>query len=221
MKKLLLLSCLLISITCIAQKQKRAYKGSDRKFAAFTNMLSLLEPQQAAVGAGINYTINRKWHVSLELNYLFDGFVQSADDYNSTGYRVIATVKRFTRTGVFFYGADARIKYFSYIDRQNFINTATSDTLFNVSHNASTTMTGGAGIVGIRLPISKNKRWAIEINTGVGVKYRNVERKNIPAGYAYYQDKSKKSRHPNIADGQDIDGVGPYLPSALRIMFFF
>ena len=222
MKTLLLIAGLSISFSIFAQKKDRhSFRGPDKKFALFINTLSPLEPQQGAIGAGINYKIVRRWDVSLELNYLFEGFAQSADDYSSKGFRTIITGKHFSRSGVFFYGIDARVKKFWYEDRGNFINTSTNDTIYLLRHDANTTMIGGAGIVGLRLPISKNKRWAVEINTGVGIKYRDVQRKDIPAGYSYYHNIKDDSRHLNITNGQDIDGVSPYLPSAIRIMYFF
>ena len=146
-------------------KKNRAVKAKenvnyDSKWGVFMNTLSLLEPQQAAIGAGINYKIARRWDVSAELNYLFDGFCQGCDDYQSNGFRSIFTLKRFSKNGIFFYGLDTRIKYFSFQDKQSFVNNTTHDTLNNLSHKASNTLFGIAGIVGFRLPISKNKKWA-------------------------------------------------------------
>ena len=223
MKRTLLIFLLFVSAVCIAQKKdKHSFRGSERKFAVFMNTFSLLEPQQAAIGAGINYKFVRRWDASLELNYLFDGFVQSADDYNSNGCRAIFTTKHFSRSGVFFYGLDARIKYFSFIDKRDFVNPTISDTLFNFKHDASNRLLGVAGIVGVRLPISKNKRWAFEINTGLGTKYRYVKRNGIPAGYKYYRNDEFVRKHYNFTANQDIssdDNI--YFPSAIRVMYFF
>jgi len=184
------------------------------------NMFSLLEPQQSAIGAGFNYKIAHRWDMSTEFNYLFDGFWQGGDEYNSQGYRGIITVKRFSKSRIFFYGIDLRLKHYAFADKRDFINAAIPDTLFNFRHDASNTLWGVAAIVGVRLPISKNKRWALEINTGVGDKHRTVDRKNIPAGYTYYPNQL--STHYNFTRGQDItsdDNV--YFPGTVRVMYFF
>ncbi|MEO6489383.1 MAG: hypothetical protein ABIO04_05520 [Ferruginibacter sp.] len=184
------------------------------------NTLSLLEPQQAAIGAGLTYKLASRWDLSLELNYLFEGFWQGGDDYTSKGSRYIFTIKRFAKRHIFFYGMDARLKYFSFVDKQHFINESSMDTLFNFSHDANNILVGLAGIVGLRLPISKNKKWAFEINTGIGTKYRVVNRKNIPAGYKYY--RHEVSRHYEFNTGQDVDSSdNVYFPSAIRVMYFF
>ncbi len=193
----------------------------ESKWGVFMNTLSLLEPQQAAVGAGINYKVAWRWDISAELNYLFDGFWQAGDDYKSNGFRGIFTLKRFSKNGIFFYGLDTRIKYFSFDDKRSFVNPVTHDTLSNFTHKASNTLLGAAAIVGLRLPISKNKKWAFEINTGYGVKYRFVKRENIPAGYKYYRRESSR-KHYDFTSHQDIgswDNI--YFPTAWRVLYLF
>lgn len=192
---------------------------SPGKIGIFMNTLSLLEPQQAAIGAGIDYSIPNRWRMSLELNYLFDGFWQGGDDHNSKGVRGIVTGKRFSKSGIFFYGLDLRIKYFSFEDKGSFVNVASNDTLFNFKHAVSNTLFGAAALVGVRLPISKNKKWALELNTGIGNKYRLVKRKSIPAGYDYYRPDFVE-KHYNFTSGQDVSSSeNVYFPSALRILF--
>lgn len=226
--KHLLLPIFTFSIFSANAQQKKTnvetwpgYKGTIGKVAIFMNTLSLLELQQAAIGAGVNYKFSRRWDASLELNYLFEGFGQSWDDYESEGYRVIGTVKRFSKSGIFFYGLDTRIKHFSFVDKQNFFNEATNDTLSSYHHDASNTLFGTAGIAGVRLPISRNRKWALEINTGIGAKYRKINRENIPAGYEYLRSE-EQPRHPNVSSMQDVKGWNNvYFPSAIRIMYFF
>lgn len=207
-------------------KRNRAVRAKENvnlegKWGVFMNTLSLLEPQQAAIGAGVNYKIARRWDISTEINYLFDGFWQAGDDYKSNGFRGIFTLKRFSKNGIFFYGLDTRIKYFGFEDKRSFVNQVTGDTLRSFTHNASNTLLGAAAIVGFRLPISKNKKWAFEINTGYGVKYRFVNRENIPAGYTYYRNELVK-RHYDFTSHQDISGSDNiYFPTAIRVMYFF
>lgn len=222
MRKIFLALFLFVSAISIAQKKDQyRFKATERKLAVFMNAFSLLEPQQAAIGAGINYKIVRRWDMSLEFNYLFDGFVQSADDYNSQGYRAIFTTKRFSKNGLFFYGIDARLKYFSFIDKRNFVNNSTSDTLYSFDHHASNTLFGIAAIAGLRLPVSKNKRWALELNTGIGDKYRLVQRRDIPDGYKYLRNPNFRKEY-NFTPDQDIEGSdNVYFPSAVRVMYFF
>lgn len=226
---LFLVICLFLPNVTLAQnepKKNRAVKAKenvnyDSKWGLFINTFSLLEPQQAAIGAGINYKIAWRWDVSAEINYLFDGFCQGCDDYQSNGFRSIFTLKRFSKNGIFFYGLDSRIKYFSFQDKQSFVNNLTQDTLHNFSHHASNTLFGIAGIVGFRLPISKNKKWAFEINTGYGIKYRSVNRKNIPDGYKFYRNVQMKKDY-NFTSEQDIsswDNI--YFPTAWRVIFLF
>ncbi|MBS1731982.1 MAG: hypothetical protein JST02_01680 [Bacteroidetes bacterium] len=201
-------------------KGRKHRQGPDRLIGVFINPLSPLEPQQGAVGAGINVMLAHRWDISLELNYLFEGFVQDMDDYSSHGYRGIFSVKRFSKSRIFFYGIDTRLKYFSFTDKQNFASAATPDTLFNFRYNGSNTLFGIAAITGLRLPISKNKKWAFELQTGIGNKYRDVSRKNIPSGYYYFN--SEKSIDLNVLEFQKTSGgFNFYFPSAIRIMYFF
>lgn len=221
-----LILCFTFSITYAQQqdnkkKQPPGYKGAVGNIAVFMNTLSVLELQQGAIGAGVNYKLHPRWDLSLELNYLFEGFAQDWDDYESRGYRAILHLKRFSKSGLFFYGLDTRIKHFSFVDEQNFFNKTTNDTLSRFQHDASNTLFGVAGIVGLRLPISKNKKWAFEINTGIGTKYRMIKRENIPGGYKYLRP-TEQPRHPNVSSQQDVDGWNNgYFPSAIRIMYFF
>lgn len=202
-----------------SRQNNKHRQGADRRVGIFINPLSPLEPQQGAVGAGVTVMLARRWDVSLELNYLFEGFVQDMDDYSSQGYRGIFTVKRFSKSRIFFYGLDTRLKYFSFSDKTDFVNDATIDTLFNYRHDASNTIFGIGAIVGIRLPISKNKKWAIEIQTGIGDKYREVTRKNIPAGYEFFENDKPKDL--NIPSLQKTSGNTVYFPSGIRIIYFF
>lgn len=220
---------LLLSVNIYSQRLSHKTERQHRmgnltsRWGIFMNTLSLLEPQQAAVGAGINYKIARRWDVSAEFNYLFEGFVQDLDDYTTNGgYRTIFTLKRFSKSRIFFYGIDARIKYFSFTDKRDFINPVTADTLFNLVHNASNTLIGAAAIVGLRIPISKNRKWALELNAGLGNKYRTVKRKNIPAGYEYDRGIIPVPKHYNIVTDQDISGPNNfYFPAGIRIMYLF
>lgn len=186
------------------------------------NTFSLLEPQEAAIGAGVNYKITNRWQMSAEINYLFEGFAQGLDDYTiKGGQRTIFTIKRFSKNGIFFYGLDARIKTYSFRDKEHFANPLTHDTLFNFAHNVSNTLLGAAAIVGLRLPISENKKWAFEINTGYGTKYRFVKRKNIPAGYEYFRNGFRKKDYDFTSEQDKNSSDNIYFPTAIRIMYFF
>ena len=223
-KSAFILAFLFLSSAIFGQRLERKHKmgNTTSTFGIFLNTLSLLEPQQGAIGVGINYKISPRWDISAEANYLFEGFWQGGDDYTiDGGYRGIITVKRFSKTRVFFYGIDLRIKHFSFSDKQHFANALTHDTLFNFRHDANNTLLGAAAIVGVRLPISKNKKWAFEINTGYGTKYRFVKRKNIPAGYMYYRGEVLKLEY-NFTIDQDVNSADNiYFPTTVRILYFF
>jgi len=216
-----------LMLNVYAQVNKHSYhktekhrQGAAKRIGIFINPLSPLEPQEAAAGAGCNLMLFRRWDMSLELNYLFDGFSDKEYYHDTKGYRAILSIKRFSKSRVFFYGIEGRIKYFSFTDKRDFANELTGDTLYNFRHNATNTLYGFAGIVGVRLPISKNKKWALEIQTGFGNKYRYVVRKNIPAGYNYLGNEFPT--HYNFTPNQDIssdDNV--YFPSGIRVMYFF
>lgn len=204
-------------------RSKHRMGNTESRVAIFINPLSPLELQEGAAGLGVNIKLAPRWDISAEADYLFEGAGQGLDDYAiKGGVRGILTLKRLSRSRIFFYGIDARVKYYSFTDKANFINAATVDTLYNYSHVATNTLFGAAAIVGVRLPISKNRKWALELNTGLGVKYRTVNRKNIPAGYKYFQDDTFIRKDPNITANQDYSSWdNPYVPSAIKLMFFF
>ena len=221
-------TCLVLNIAyCQAKKTPerlthKIHSGPDRKWGIFTNPFSFTEPQVAAAGVGLSYRLVKRIDLSLEYNYLFAPVYRSGKVDGLTGYRGIFTIKRFSKSRIFFYGIDLRIKHYSFIDKQNFINPAIPDTLYAFSHHASNTLPGIGAITGVRMALSKNKKFAIEFNGGIGFKYRYVSRTNVPAGYKYYRrENSGFHEFFTLPGSRATNEATFYLPAALRLYYFF
>lgn len=222
---------LLLSVSTIAQKNnERIFKDKHghhhkmgnytSRFGIFINPLGPVEFQEGAAGLGVNAMLSRRWDISAELSYLYQGWGEKTyDKIIHNGYRAVFTVKRLSYTRVFFYGLDFRIKSYDFTDQLDFINTTIPDTLYNFKHNGRNTLYGFGGLAGLRLPLSKNRKWAMELNLGIGAKFRKISRKNVPAGYQY-TDIIRPKDFSFIYE-QNFEGWTGYVPGAVRFMYLF
>ncbi|MFN8243128.1 MAG: DUF3575 domain-containing protein [Ferruginibacter sp.] len=229
-KSVLLTLCILSFIVSLAQKQERVFKdkrGHHHKMGnihsrvgVFVNPLGPVEFQEGAAGLGLNLMLARRWDISGEFSFLYQGWGEKTyDRVVLNGFRAVMTIKRLSYSRVFFYGLDLRLKRYNTSDQLSFINASLPDTLSNFNHEAMHTLYGVGGTAGLRLPLSKNRKWAMELSLGIGVKYRQIRRNKVPAGYTYWE--LPRPVDINFYWQQNYEGWTPYVPGGLRIMYLF
>lgn len=220
MKKIFLISLLLVSIKSIAQKKmSRNSPVIQKGFYLSFNPHSMLEPEQGGVGVGIGYRVSERIEIWTELNYLYKGFFQDAGKFdNLKGIRNITSFKYYynNRLGMFM-GIEFRIKNFSYNDRNTFVNQQIRDTLTNFQYRATSTVVGGAVFWGKRLKLTANGKFEMEGNVGIGIKQRRISRKNIPAGYAKMETVDRAIKFRDI----EREDANPYIPATIRLVYHF
>lgn len=220
MRKIILITLLSVCINATAQKKISRHTPVIQKgFYLSFNPHSIFEPQQGAVGIGIGYRISKRIEVWTEFNYLYKGFFQDPGDFdNLKGFRSITSFKYYyyNKHGMFV-GAEFRIKNYSFRDKNTFVNNQTSDTLVNLLYTAAHTVTGGAVFWGKRFKVTANGKFEMEVNVGIGVKQRRIQRKQVPAGYAKLQYRSVDSFSP--FNGNDEEDAYPYIPATFRFIY--
>jgi hypothetical protein len=220
MKKIVLISFLLISIKVTAQKKISRHTPIIQKglYLSF-NPHSILEAEQGAVGLGIGYRLSNHIEIWTELNYLYKGFFQDPEYFNNLhGFRSTSSFKYYySNKHGFFVGAEFRIKNYSFDDKNTFVNSQLNDTITNFSYKAGHTLIGGGVFWGKRFKLTANGKFELEGNIGVGVKQRIIARKNVPAGYLvkeyFYRDRISP-----IPD-TDIEQTLPYFPAIVRFVY--
>ena len=219
MKKKLLILFLLVNANAIAQRTNRHTPVIKKGLYLSFNPHALFEAEQGAASLGLGYRINKRIEIWAEASYLYKGFFQDPEKFRDLkGIRVIVSGKYFYQNKYgFFAGAEFRIKQYSFIDKNQFVNDLLNDTLVNYQYTAQHTLIGGAIFWGKRFKITANGKFELEGNIGVGVKQRYIARKNVPAGY-YKREYYFRDRISPIPD-RDIDQVLPYFPATVRFIY--
>lgn len=215
--KQLLIACFLISSLNINAQKNHKYTPVFQKglYISF-NPHSLLEPEQGGVGLGVGYRFTKRIEVWTELNYLFRGFYRADNDFtNLHGFRSITSFKYFyNNKHGFFIGAEFRIKKYSFYDKSSFENLQAGDSLLNFNYKPTHTLIGAAAFWGKRFKLGANGKFEMEGNIGIGVKYRTIDRKNVPAGYTQIKYRAVDTR-PNT----DEEAAYPYFPAIVRFIY--
>jgi Protein of unknown function (DUF3575) len=223
MKRIILSLCIFFPILLHAQEspslQKKSHKITIEKgWFLSLNPLSAFEQVHAAIGVGVGYAFSNRWQVWTEINYLGGALTNtSGASKDLKGIRNIIALKHFTGQKGFFIGIEGRCKYFSFTDRDYFINGATGDTLSNVANTAEHTVMGAAVFWGKRIPLSPGGKWQLELSLGLGMKKHDVSRKNIPDTYKWY-DFSQRGRLISLDKDTFAPYGAPYAPCAIRII---
>jgi hypothetical protein len=220
MKKIFLFFLLSIFIKATAQKKMSRHTPIIQKgFYLSFNPHSIFEPEQGAVGLGVGYRVSERIELWTEVNYLYKGIFQDRGDFDKLkGFRSITSFKYYyyNKHGMFV-GAEFRIKNYSFRDKNTFVNDQTSDTLVNFLYTATHTLTGGAVFWGKRFKLTANGKFEMEVNVGIGVKQRRIQRKDLPAGYSKLDYRAVDSFSP--FSGNDVEAAYPYLPATFRFVY--
>ncbi|CAN5870857.1 hypothetical protein BH11BAC4_BH11BAC4_15560 [soil metagenome] len=216
MKPLLIAFFIMISLNLDAQRTNKHTPVLQKGVYISFNPHSLLEAEQGAVGVGVGYRVTRRIEVWTELNYLFRGFFHPDDEFrNLHGFRSITSFKYFyNNKHGFFAGAELRVKKYSFDDKSSFENLQAGDSLFNFKYKPAHTLIGGGIFWGKRFKLGASGKFELEGNIGIGVKYRMIDRKNVPVGYTQI-----KYRAPDTRPNTDEEAAYPYFPATVRFIY--
>jgi hypothetical protein len=216
MKKILLFSFLVFTVSAMAQKKNNHTPVLQKGLYLSFSPHALLEPQQGAVGLGVGYRFNKRIELWAEGSYLYKG-INTEDEFGGLhGFRAIVSGKYFYQNKKgFFVGAELRIKQYSFNNKNTFINDQLRDTLKNYQYTAQHSIMGGAVFWGKRFKLSANGKFELEGNIGVGAKYRFINRKNIANGYYRVTGPDKIDLLPEI----DTEQLLPYFPTTVRLIY--
>lgn len=174
---------------------------------------------QSTIGAGIHIPLNNQTALFTEIAAVFKNPVYNNPDDIRFGYRNIIQLRYYSKTrkrSTSFIAFEARIKHYSFNNVRTFLNETIRDTLNNFNHTAVALSVGGGIVFGTTLPLSKNKKWQMELTGGVGVKNKTVFFRNINKNYKpEYVLAGSGMRLPAL----DEPGGMPYLPWAIRICY--
>jgi hypothetical protein len=233
MKKILVLPFLFLCINIIAQKNKGTKVDvpfTNYSYLSF-NPFSIAEPQ-FALGLGYGNRFTQRSEVFAELSYVAKHPSYHFDYEKLNGFRFIAEYRYHflqqwrpiinlgekrrnrNRRSQPFIGLQFRLKQYRLIDKDNFTNSI--DTLTKFRYIANIISLGGALTFGSTYNISKNKRWQLEITTGIGAKQKIVRYKNLPPNYKVVNyEKSRALYTPKINDE-----IGtPVFPTTIRLRY--
>ncbi len=215
-------SIAIIFFACNFLETNAQYAGEEKMKALSFNPFSIAEPH-AALGLGFSNNFTKRSSYFAELSYVFKAPVYKSPDPLTGGYRLLMQYRyRVNRQykAYYFVGTEFRIKHYGFNGNNKlFVNAATADTLKSYKYHATATSIGGGIVIGSIFSISKNKKWQLEITTGIGVKHKFIAYKNLSAGYKLL--KPKFERRPDSFGPPEIDeAVGmPYIPGAVRLRY--
>jgi Protein of unknown function (DUF3575) len=187
------------------------------KFSYWSVGINPFSPGESmsSIGPTIAYRVSPKLELWAETSFIFYNLYASNSWKNLNGYRFIFQPRYYMgRRKAFFIAPEFRLKQYSYTTSFTFINSTTADTLQNYSHKASQLLIGGAFVTGKQVLLSRRHNLYLELTAGIGAKQRYIKRKNIPAGYKYYQQSGGFGLAPHYE--WDNDGT-PYFPVGLRL----
>jgi len=215
MRTLLLTGFLFSCLATSAQRKNRQTPVITKGVYLSLNPYSIIEPEQGAIGLGIGYRFNKRIELHLQTDYLYRGIL--ADGLHDLhGYRAIFSGKYFYQNKYgFFVGAEFRLKRYSFVDNTTIFNPQLQDTINNFQYNPQHTITGDAVFWGKRFKLTPNGKFELEGHVGVGGKYRNINRKNLPPGYSKLE-YMVKDMSPIPSNDREI-GV-PYIAGAVKLI---
>ncbi len=211
---------LLILSTVTAQPQK-----NDMHLR--TNLLSLLEPQNAGPTVGIEYFLTSHFSVGTDVGIIFYSVGQIDGDNSNLGNPLGYKIKPEARYYLYKENKEKRVRLFFGIEglvvkttTRNYnpltIRDNNGNTVFNYlgGYDEVKNVSGGSLKAGIQIPYFIVKNMLLEVYAGIGLRNKIYSYKNLPAGASI----------PNRALGSnffgtDFDGVYPSIPLGFKIIF--
>ena len=180
MKKVLLfLTCLSISLVCLAQA---------RKFTATFNPLSLLEPD-GGFTPGIGYNFSNQLAIYSDVGIIFyDAFLNNGERQRiNLSYKFKPAIRfylnnKVTPSGSFFEleGIYKRVNYRDNNDVNIIDNNGNVAYIYSGGYNKIKQVTGASFKYGYRFFLNSEKRLGIDVFVGLGNKSYNIKATGLP-----------------------------------------
>lgn len=185
------------------------------------NPSALLEPMQGAVGLGIGYRVSQRVELWAEGSYLYSGIFTKTESFeNVHGFKSIFNGKYFIKTRrPFFIGIELRLKDYSLDDKRDFENKLIADTIRNYPYQLHNQLFGAGTFIGKKFSLSKNGKFEMEGLVGIGLKYRKLDFRNIPAGYTKIDYELRDHFQIFPENYFYTEQWLPYIPAAIRFIY--
>jgi Protein of unknown function (DUF3575) len=223
LRSLIIISALLVVATAaFAQPQKN-------NIHLRTNLLSLLEPQNAGPTIGVEYFITSHFSVGTDVGAILYtvGEIENNNDNlgNPLGYKIKPELRYYLykenkekRVRLFFGLEGLFLKTTTRNYSQLPIRDNTGNIVFNYlgGYDEIKKVTGGALKAGIQIPWFITKNMLLEVYAGIGLRNKIYSAENLPAG-ASVPDRGLDGFFVNT--DTDVNGVFPSIPLGFKIIF--
>lgn len=185
------------------------------------NPSALLEPLQSAVGLGIGYRVSQRVELWTEGSYLYSGNFTNTERFKNThGFKGIINGKYFIKTRrPFFIGIELRLKDYSYDDKSDFENKLIADTIRNYPFQLHNQLFGAGTFIGKKFTLSRNGKFEMEGLVGIGIKYRKLDFRNVPAGFTKIDYEFRNHFQIFPENYFYTEQWLPYIPAAIRFIY--
>jgi hypothetical protein len=208
----LLLSVLLIHNTASCQQPAGVYLS--------INPLAILEPQ-ATYGLGVGYRFDQNMEIFTEYSTLKPGLFTGEGKFtNIKGYRSITqfkytiSINEVTKSKTFI-GSEYRLRKYTYDDQANFTDESTGVLIKEFNFINNTTAHGFGGFIGKQWDLGEESRWCLEAFIGLGIRYKIINRIQIPSNSFIVPVTPGFAETPNYVDNHTT----LYVPGGIRVMF--
>lgn len=183
------------------------------------NPLGVLEPQ-TCIGGGIALRLNDDIEVSGEYSSLSSSLF--LNDYRFTdvvGSRSVVRIKYTISTNEeqysrVFIGAEARFKNFTHADVASFTNQQTGVVTKDFAHKNTVNIRGYGAIIGKQFDLGYLSNWSIEFTAGVGLRFKNTHRSDVPNNSYIIPKDIGFGETPNYLENH----TSLYFPVGFRVM---
>jgi hypothetical protein len=220
-RSLIIVSALLfVATVAFAQPQKNTIHLR-------TNLLSLLEPQNAGPTMGIEYFVTSHFTVGTDIGVILYSVGEIEGNNTNLGNPYGYKIKPELRYYLYKENKEKRVRLFFGLEglflkttTRNYnelpIRDNTGNIVFNYlgGYDEIKKVSGGALKAGIQIPWFITKNMLLEVYAGIGLRNKIYSNKNLPAGASV----------PNRALNRDffntdMDGVYPSIPLGFKIIF--
>jgi hypothetical protein len=218
MKKLILFVCCCAALQCTAQKRSYNRFSKDFRLTARVNPLSLFNPAEGAIIAGIEKRIKKRVSVGGDAGYIFWSL-------NTTSFQGTSTMQGFLfRPAIRYYTTDAMHFYIEGAANIKYINNRQTDWLgMNciddvpsyyefTEYNIRSTTAGFSANFGVCENIFKSQKLYLEFYGGIGMRYRDIKISNDKR--ACITSSVNESPFDPLRTGKS---VLPFIPAGIRL----
>lgn len=213
-------SLVMKNYTIVPNRIEVSTKTRTGLFLSF-NPSALLEPLQGAVGLGIGYRVSQRVELWTEGYYLYSGIFSKTESFeNVHGFKAILNGKYFIKTRrPFFIGIEFRLKDYLYDDKRDFENKLLADTIRNYPFQLHNQLFGAGAFIGKKFSLLRNGKFEMEGLVGIGLKYRKLYFRNVPAGYTRIDYKLRDHFQIFPENYFYTEQWLPYIPAAIRFIY--